>query len=95
MLETVLNACNIYTNKNRYILKIKIKVISVPGDKSAITPGGIRLGTPSVTSRGMGVNEMLKIAEMIHKAVDISIRACNLVGRKKKDFDNWVENSKD
>ena len=33
---------------------------------TAFNPNGIRLGTPSVTSRGMGEAEMGEIAEMIH-----------------------------
>ncbi len=37
MLEIV----NMATNKN-----------TVPGDKSALTPGGIRMGAPALTSRG-------------------------------------------
>ena len=39
-LEAVCNAVNITLNKN-----------SVPGDKSALVPGGIRLGAPALTSR--------------------------------------------
>jgi len=38
---------------------------------------------------------MVIIAEMIHKAVVISQKASNEAGKKKKDFDNWVENSQD
>ena len=26
---------------------------SVPGDKSALVPGGMRLGTPAMTTRGL------------------------------------------
>jgi glycine hydroxymethyltransferase len=39
-VERVLELCGIALNKN-----------TVPGDKSAMMPGGIRLGTPAITSR--------------------------------------------
>lgn len=40
--EKVLEEISIACNKN-----------TVPGDKSAFNPGGIRLGTPALTTRGM------------------------------------------
>ena len=40
-VESVLEMANIALNKN-----------TVPGDKSAFIPGGIRVGTPALTSRG-------------------------------------------
>lgn len=43
----------------------------VPWDAgSATKPSGIRLGTPAVTTRGMGVQEMRSIASWIRRAVD-------------------------
>ena len=45
MANSVLSVCNkvqITLNKN-----------SVPGDKSALVPGGMRLGTPAMTTRGL------------------------------------------
>ncbi|KAM7313792.1 serine hydroxymethyltransferase, mitochondrial, partial [Ixodes scapularis] len=39
-LESVMNECNLTANKN-----------TCPGDKSALVPGGIRLGAPALTSR--------------------------------------------
>ncbi|MDO8452800.1 MAG: serine hydroxymethyltransferase [bacterium] len=44
---------------------------SVPGDTSPFYPSGIRLGTPSVTTRGMQEKEMKQIAEWILKVVEI------------------------
>lgn len=44
---------------------------TVPGEtRKASDPSGIRLGTPSVTSRGFGINEMKKIAAWMNEAVE-------------------------
>jgi glycine hydroxymethyltransferase len=54
-----LDAAGIVTNYN-----------TVPFDpRKPFSPSGIRLGTPSVTSRGMGENEMRQIARWIDQAV--------------------------
>ena len=47
---------------------------SIVGDKSAVNPGGIRLGTPAMTTRGMKEPEMEVIATFVLKAVEISKR---------------------
>jgi len=42
---------------------------SVPGDTSPFNPSGIRMGTPSVTTRGMKEKEMKMIANLIYRAL--------------------------
>ena len=59
-VEAVLEQINIACNKN-----------SIPGDKSALTPCGIRIGTPAMTSRGMGEDDFKRIAHYIGKSVDL------------------------
>jgi glycine hydroxymethyltransferase len=44
---------------------------AIPFDTSSpFKPGGIRVGTPAVTTRGMKEEEMLEIAELAAEALD-------------------------
>lgn len=45
---------------------------SLPNDKSAaFRPSGVRLGTPAITTRGLGVEEMKTLAKWMKKVADI------------------------
>jgi len=58
-LETMLDEVNITTNKN-----------SIPNDTaSPVDPNGLRLGTPSVTTRGMNEEDMSIIARSIARVI--------------------------
>ena len=49
---------------------ITVNKNSIPFDKQPpIKAGGIRLGTPAVTTRGMRENDMFDLAEWIHQAI--------------------------
>merc|ERR1712078_671283 len=79
--EFVLDLASITLNKN-----------SVPGDKSAIVPGGIRIGTPALTTRGFKEEDFVKVADLIDRGVKI---AADLKERtpqpaKLKDFKAFV-----
>ena len=74
-VERVLELANIATNKN-----------TVPGDVSALTPGGIRMGAPALTSRGLDEASFAKVAEFFDRAVTIAINTKAAVGPKIKDF---------
>ena len=60
-MAKALDAAGIVCNKNL-----------IPGDRgSAKRPSGIRIGTPAVTSRGFGAQEMERIAEWISDIADV------------------------
>lgn len=57
--QRMLEAAGISVNKN-----------VIPDDpRSPIDPSGIRIGTPSATTRGMGVKEMREIARVVHEVL--------------------------
>lgn len=57
------------------------------GDKSALVPGGIRIGSPAMTTRGFSENEFIAIADFIHEGVQITLDAKKLLsGTKLQDF---------
>merc|ERR1719326_1183905 len=75
-VEAVLEKANIAINKN-----------TVPGDKSALIPGGIRVGTPALTTRGLEEAPFDQVAEFIPRGVAIAkeINAA-AAGKKLADF---------
>ncbi|KAK5081478.1 Cytochrome B translational activator protein cbs2 [Exophiala xenobiotica] len=62
-VERVLELCGVASNKN-----------TVPGDKSALKPGGLRMGTPAMTTRGFGASDFQRVAEIVDRAVSITVK---------------------
>ncbi|KAB1219749.1 Serine hydroxymethyltransferase 3, chloroplastic [Morella rubra] len=78
--EKILDLASITLNKN-----------SVPGDKSALVPGGIRIGSPAMSTRGFTEKEFVAVADFIHEGVQITLEAKKLVtGSKLQDFMKFV-----
>jgi len=71
-VERVLELGNIALNKN-----------TVPGDTSALVPGGIRLGTPALTTRGFGAKDFDKVADFCHRGIEIARTLTKEAGSKK------------
>ncbi|KAI1262665.1 serine hydroxymethyltransferase [Xylariaceae sp. FL1019] len=62
-VERVLELVGVASNKN-----------TVPGDVSAMIPGGLRIGTPAMTTRGFTQHDFSRVADIIDRAVTIAAR---------------------
>ncbi|KAI9811164.1 MAG: glycine hydroxymethyltransferase shm1 [Pycnora praestabilis] len=62
-VERVLELVGVASNKN-----------TVPGDKSAMKPGGLRMGSPAMTTRGFQPEDFTRVAEIVDRAVTITQR---------------------
>lgn len=61
---------------------------TIPGDKSALRPSGIRMGTPWVTQRGFKEGEMVELADSISKVLHaVKPYYQNRALRAKLDFE--------
>jgi glycine hydroxymethyltransferase len=81
-VERVLELAHIAANKN-----------TVPGDVSAMVPGGLRMGSPALTSRGFTEGDFDKVAALVDRAVTITqdIKASGKAGTKLKEFKEYVD----
>lgn len=73
--EIVCEQASIVLNKN-----------TIPGDKSAMNPNGLRVGTPAMTSRGLLEEDFKQVGEFIADAVDIAADVQKQSGKKLTDF---------
>ncbi|KAL8857147.1 MAG: hypothetical protein Q9178_006323 [Gyalolechia marmorata] len=77
-VERVLELVGVASNKN-----------TVPGDKSAMKPGGLRMGSPAMTTRGLQPDDFARVAEIVDRAVTLTqrldktaLQECEAKGRK-------------
>merc|ERR1712003_456330 len=82
-VEKVCEAASISLNRN-----------CVHGDASALSPGGVRIGTPAMTTRGCGEKHFEKIAEFLDRVVQISLQIQSEKGKKLKDFELGLQGCK-
>lgn len=83
-MEKICDLAHITLNKN-----------AVAGDTSALNPGGVRIGAPAMTSRGLVESDFVQIAELLDRAVKIALQIQGEVGKKLKDFNPAAEKSED
>eukprot|EP01068_Selenidium_serpulae_P003318 Selendium_serpulae@DN2995_c1_g1_i1.p1 len=83
-MEKVCDLIGITLNKN-----------TVPGDVSALSPSGVRIGTPGMTTRGMKESHCAELAELLSRACKITARLEEKYGKKLVDFNKGLQEVKD
>merc|ERR1712153_224187 len=74
-MEKVFEMMHITLNKN-----------AVHGDVSALTPRGVRIGAPAMTSRGLKEADFEQIGEYLHQGLQLALEVQNKAGKKLVDF---------
>merc|ERR1711908_94000 len=75
-LEKVCEGASISLNRN-----------AVHGDASALSPGGVRIGSPAMTTRGCTGDDFKKIASFLDRCCQIALKIQQEKGKKLKDFE--------
>merc|ERR1719221_2167409 len=83
-LEKVCEAVSISLNRN-----------AVHGDTSALSPGGVRIGSPAMTTRGCTEADFKKIAEFLDRCCSIAVKIQEEKGKKLKDFELGIPGNAD
>ncbi|XP_033100596.1 serine hydroxymethyltransferase, mitochondrial-like [Anneissia japonica] len=78
--EKVLELASITVNKN-----------TCPGDKSALVPGGLRLGAPALTSRNFKADDFRKVSRFIDQGCAICIDAKAQSGKSMQEFFDFIQ----
>lgn len=79
-MEKVFEKMHITLNKN-----------TVHGDVSAMTPGGVRIGAPAMTSRGLVETDFEQIGEFLHQGLQLALEVQGKVGKKLADFSKELD----
>merc|ERR1719301_89548 len=74
-MEKVFEMMHITLNKN-----------AVHGDVSAMAPGGVRIGAPAMTSRGLKEADFKQIGDFLHRGLIIAQEVQSKSGKKLVDF---------
>merc|ERR1711937_910862 len=69
------------------LASISLNRNAVHGDASALSPGGVRIGTPAMTTRGCTEEHFKKVAGFLDRCCQIASTVQKEKGKKLKDFE--------
>merc|ERR1711865_154480 len=69
------------------LASISLNRNAVHGDASALSPGGVRIGSPAMTTRGCTTDDFKKVAGFLDRCCQIALKVQKEKGKKLKDFE--------
>jgi len=78
-IEKVCECASISLNRN-----------AVHGDASALSPGGVRIGSPAMTTRGCTAEDFKKVGGFLDRCCTIALAVQKEKGKKLKDFEDGL-----
>merc|ERR1711977_467525 len=76
-------------------VSISLNRNTVHGDVSALSPGGVRIGSPAMTTRGCTEADFKKIAAFLDRCCQIALDVQAKKGKKLKDFEDGLKDNAD
>jgi glycine hydroxymethyltransferase len=76
-------------------VSISLNRNTVHGDASALSPGGVRIGTPAMTTRGCTTEDFKTVGGFLDRCVQISLKIQEAKGKKLKDFEAGLSENED
>merc|ERR1711865_1142238 len=73
------------------LASISLNRNAVHGDTSALSPGGVRIGSPAMTTRGCTTDDFKKVAAFLDRCCQIALAVQKEKGKKLKDFEVDLE----
>ena len=74
------------------MVEITLNKNAVFGDKSALVPGGVRIGLQAVTTRGFTEEDIKRTADLVHQAIQLAIKVQERsLSKKMIDFVKTAE----
>merc|ERR1711972_692104 len=77
------------------LTSISLNRNAVHGDASALSPGGVRIGAPAMTTRGCTAKDFQQIANFLDRCCQIALKIQQTKGKKLKDFEAGLEENAD
>ena len=74
-MEKLCEAVHISVNKN-----------AICGDRNAVSPGAVRLGTPALTTRGFSEVDFETVASFLDRTLQLGLKLQAAAGKKLDDF---------
>jgi len=75
----LMEKCHITLNKN-----------AVPGDTKPFVPGGVRIGTPALTTRGFRETDFARVADFLDRGIKLALKI-NGEGDNSKVLKNFKQ----